>query len=153
MKLVLQCVRNASVSVEKECIGKIGRGLLVFLGIGKEDTKETAEKMFQKMQKLRIFSDEEGKTNLSVRDIDGEILIISQFTLYADCKKGNRPSFVYAGLPEQAEALYEYFIKLAKEHFMPEKIKQGEFGAHMEVSLLNDGPFTIILDSEEILKK
>lgn len=153
MKLILQCVENASVHVEGACIGKIGRGLLVFLGVGREDTEETAEKMFEKMQKLRIFSDEEGKTNLSIRDIDGELLIISQFTLYADCRKGNRPSFTNAGSSDQAEALYEYFIELAEKQFMPEKIKHGKFGAHMKVELLNDGPFTIVLDSEEILKK
>ena len=153
MRLILQCVRHASVHVEGECIGKIGRGLLVFIGVGREDTKEVTEKMFQKTEKLRIFSDEEGKTNLSVRDIDGEMLIISQFTLYADCRKGNRPSFINAGSGDQAEALYEYFIKLAEKQFMPKKIKHGQFGAHMEVELLNDGPFTIVLDSEEILKK
>lgn len=153
MKLLLQCVQNASVYVDNTCIGSIGRGLLVFLGISKEDTKEITEKMFEKMKKLRIFSDQEGKTNLSVQDIDGELLIISQFTLYADCKKGNRPSFTYAGTSDQAEELYEYFISLAKKHLPPNKVAHGMFGAHMEVSLLNDGPFTILLDSEEILKK
>lgn len=153
MKLVLQRVHHAAVHVEGNCIGKIGKGLLIFLGVAREDTKDTAEKMFQKVEKLRIFSDNEGKTNLSVHDIDGELLIISQFTLYADCRKGNRPSFINAGSSEQAEELYEYFIELAKKQFMPEKIQHGEFGAHMEVSLLNDGPFTIVLDSEEILKK
>lgn len=152
MKLILQCVQHASVHVGKDCIGEIGRGLLIFLGIGREDTKEIAEKMFQKMEKLRIFSDKEGKTNLSIQDIDGELLIISQFTLYADCRKGNRPSFINAGSSEQALELYEYFIALAKEKFLPEKVRHGEFGAHMEVKLLNDGPFTIILDSQEILK-
>lgn len=153
MRLVLQCVHHASVQVEGECVGKIGTGLLVFLGVGREDTKEIAEKMFQKMIKLRIFSDAEGKTNLSVRDIGGELLIISQFTLYADCRKGNRPSFVNAGDSGQAEELYEYFIELAEKEITPEKTGHGKFGAHMEVSLLNDGPFTIVLDSEEILKK
>jgi D-tyrosyl-tRNA(Tyr) deacylase len=153
MKIVLQCVSHASVSVDGNCIGKIDRGLLVFLGVGKEDTKEIAEKMFQKMIKLRIFSDENGKTNLSLQDINGEILIISQFTLYADCRKGNRPSFIHAGAPEEANALYQYFIELAENQLPKEKVSHGEFGADMKVELLNDGPFTIILDSDEILKK
>lgn len=153
MKLLLQCVQNASVYVDNTCIGSIGHGLLVFLGVSKEDTKEITEKMFEKMKKLRIFSDQEGKTNLSIQDIDGELLIISQFTLYADCKKGNRPSFTSAGTSDQAEELYEYFISLAKKQLPPNKVAHGMFGAHMKVSLLNDGPFTILLDSEEILKK
>ena len=150
MKLVLQCVSHASVSVDGVCLGKIDRGLLVFLGVGQEDNREIAEKMFQKMSKLRIFSDENGKTNLSLADIDGEILIISQFTLYADCRKGNRPSFVKAGAPKEAEELYEYFIDMAEKQFSPQKVQHGEFGADMKVELLNDGPFTIVLDSEEL---
>jgi D-tyrosyl-tRNA(Tyr) deacylase len=153
MKLVLQCVSHASVSVDENCIGKIDRGLLVFLGVGREDTKEIAEKMFQKMIKLRIFSDENGKTNLSLQDINGGLLIISQFTLYADCRKGNRPSFIHAGDPENANALYEYFIEMANKQLPKENVSHGEFGADMKVELLNDGPFTIVLDSDEILKK
>lgn len=152
MKIVLQCVQHASVSVDGNCLGKIGRGLLVFLGVGKEDTGEIAEKMFQKVMKLRIFSDEDGKTNLSVQDIDGGLLIISQFTLYADCRKGNRPSFINAGAPDKANTLYEYFIEMAEKQFGSEKVQHGQFGADMKVELLNDGPFTIVLDSDEILK-
>lgn len=153
MKIVLQCVSHASVCVDNVCIGKIKKGLLIFLGVGEEDTKEIAEKMFEKIMKLRIFSDENGKTNLSIQDIDGEVLIISQFTLYADCKKGNRPSFIQAGNPEKAEMLYQYFIEIAANYLPQEKIQHGEFGADMKVDLLNDGPFTIILDSKELFKK
>lgn len=153
MKIVLQRVLQASVSVDGVCLGKIDEGLLVFLGVGKEDTKEIAEKMVQKMVKLRIFSDEDGKSNLSLQDIGGGLLIISQFTLYADCRKGNRPSFVLAGDPQKANELYEYFIALAKEQISEDKVSHGEFGADMKVELLNDGPFTIVLDSDEILKK
>lgn len=148
MKLVIQRVKHASVEVDQVCLGKIGQGLLVLLGVGKEDTKEIAEKMFQKMLKLRIFSDEDGKTNLSLLDVKGELMVISQFTLYANCKKGNRPSFIEAAKPELATELYEYFLGLGKEYLG--KVETGEFGADMKVSLLNDGPFTIVLDSEEL---
>jgi len=150
MRLVIQRVTEASVVVDDKCIGKIENGLLVLLGVGQDDTKEIADKMFQKMTKLRIFSDEDGKTNLSVKDINGEILVVSQFTLYADCKKGNRPSFTKAGGPNEANELYEYFKKLVKDEFG--KVECGEFGADMKVALVNDGPFTIVLDSEEICK-
>lgn len=149
MKLVIQRVTEASVSIEENCVGKIGRGYLVLLGVGEGDNEEIAEKMFEKMMKLRIFEDEDGKTNCSIRDVKGELLIVSQFTLYADCRKGNRPSFIKAGKPDRAKELYEYFLQLAEERYG--SCEHGEFGADMQVSLCNDGPFTIVLDSEEIL--
>lgn len=144
MKLVIQKVSEASVRVEGECIGRINRGFLVFVGIGKEDTKEIADQYIKKMINLRIFTDSEGKTNLSLADVGGEILLISQFTLYANCKKGNRPSFFNAGEPQMAESLYEYIIEKTKENVPV--VKTGRFGALMQVSLVNEGPFTIILD-------
>jgi len=144
MKVVLQRVSGASVAVGGEVVGSIGRGYVALLGVGEGDTKERAEKMAEKIKKLRIFPDENGKTNLSIEDIDGEILVISQFTLYADCKKGNRPSFTGAGNPELAEELYEYFIKISEKLFR--KVGRGVFGASMQVSLVNDGPFTVLLD-------
>lgn len=144
MKFVIQKVSQASVSVEGECIGKINRGFLVFVGIGKEDTKETADQYIKKMTNLRIFTDEAGKTNLSLADVGGEVLLISQFTLYANCRKGNRPSFFNAGEPQMAEELYEYIIEKTKETVPV--VESGEFGALMQVSLVNEGPFTIILD-------
>lgn len=143
MKLVIQRVANASVSVDDEVIGAIGKGYLILLGIGDGDTKDMIESAVQKISKLRIFSDKNGKTNLSINDIDGEILVISQFTLYADCKKGNRPSFINAAKPEIANELYEYFIYYAKAFF--KNVQYGRFGADMKVSLVNDGPFTILL--------
>ena len=149
MKFVIQRVREASVTVDGEVLGKIGHGLLVFVGVADSDDKEIADKMIDKMTKLRIFDDAEGKTNLSSSDVNGAFLIISQFTLYADCKKGNRPSFTKAGKPELANELYEYVIsEVSKKGFQTE---HGAFGADMKVSLLNDGPFTIVLDSEEIV--
>lgn len=148
MKLVIQRVREASVVVENETIGKIGKGFLVLIGIGQDDTTEIADKMLKKMLGLRIFEDENGKTNLSLNDVDGELLLVSQFTLYADCKKGNRPSFIKAMAPEAAEELYEYMIHQCKKSV--DNVQTGEFGADMTVSLQNDGPFTIILDSAEI---
>ena len=144
MKFVIQKVSEASVRVEGECIGRINRGFLVFVGIGKEDTKEIADQYIEKMINLRIFTDSEGKTNLSLADVGGEILLISQFTLYANCKKGNRPSFFNAGEPQMAESLYEYIIEKTKENVPV--VKTGRFGALMQVSLVNEGPFTIILD-------
>lgn len=144
MKFVIQKVSEASVRVEGECIGRINRGFLVFVGIGKEDTKEIADQYIKKMINLRIFTDSEGKTNLSLADVGGEILLISQFTLYANCKKGNRPSFFNAGEPQMAESLYEYIIEKTKENVPV--VKTGKFGALMQVSLVNEGPFTIILD-------
>lgn len=144
MKLVIQKVTEASVHVEGECIGSINRGFLVFVGIGREDTKEMADQYIKKMVNLRIFADAEGKTNLSLADVGGEVLLISQFTLYANCKKGNRPSFFHAGEPQMAESLYEYMIKKTREQVPV--VKTGRFGALMQVSLVNEGPFTIILD-------
>lgn len=149
MKLVIQRVTEASVSIEGNCVGEIGRGYLVLLGVGEGDNEEIAEKMFEKMMKLRIFADQDGKTNCSIKDVKGELLIVSQFTLYADCKKGNRPSFIKAGKPDRAKELYEYFLQLAEERYG--SCEHGEFGADMQIALCNDGPFTIVLDSEEIL--
>ena len=148
MRLVIQRVLHAEVQVDGNTIGKIGKGLLVFVGAGQDDTKEIADKDLRKLLGLRIFEDENGKTNLSLKDVDGELLIVSQFTLYANCKKGNRPSFIEAGEPHMAEALYEYMIDEAKKSVPV--VEHGEFGADMKVSLLNDGPFTVILD-EKIL--
>lgn len=148
MKLVIQRVTHASVIVDNNVIGKIGKGYMVLIGVSDTDTKEIADKMLDKMIKLRIFEDENGKTNLSLADVGGELLLISQFTLYANCKKGNRPSFIEAGSPDHANALYEYIIEKCKERV--DVVEQGEFGAEMKVELLNDGPFTVILDSEQI---
>ena len=148
MRLVIQRVLHAEVQVDGNTIGKIGKGLLVFVGAGQDDTKEITDKYLRKLLGLRIFEDENGKTNLSLKDVDGELLIVSQFTLYANCKKGNRPSFIEAGEPHMAEALYEYMIDEAKKSVPV--VEHGEFGADMKVSLLNDGPFTVILD-EKIL--
>ena len=148
MRLVIQRVLHTEVQVDGNTIGKIGKGLLVFVGAGQDDTKEIADKYLRKLLGLRIFEDENGKTNLSLKDVDGELLIVSQFTLYANCKKGNRPSFIEAGEPHMAEALYEYMIDEAKKSVPV--VEHGEFGADMKVSLLNDGPFTVILD-EKIL--
>lgn len=148
MRLVIQRVLHAEVQVDGNTIGKIEKGLLVFVGAGQDDTKEIADKYLRKLLGLRIFEDENGKTNLSLKDVDGELLIVSQFTLYANCKKGNRPSFIEAGEPHMAEALYEYMIDEAKKSVPV--VEHGEFGADMKVSLLNDGPFTVILD-EKIL--
>lgn len=148
MKLVIQRVTHASVTVDNNVIGKIGKGYMVLIGVSDTDTKEIADKMLDKMIKLRIFEDENGKTNLSLADVGGELLLISQFTLYANCKKGNRPSFIEAGSPDHANALYEYISEKCKERV--DVVEQGEFGAEMKVELLNDGPFTVILDSEQI---
>lgn len=145
MKFVIQRVKNASVKVDGAYTGKIQKGFLVFIGIGQEDTEEIAEKYIKKMINLRIFEDENGKTNLSLKDVSGELLLVSQFTLYASCKKGNRPSFAQAGVPQKAEQLYEYIIKQCKNHL--NVVETGIFGAHMEVSLVNDGPFTIVLEN------
>ena len=146
MRLLIQRVNHASVKVDGEVIGNIGKGFLVLVGIGQNDTREIADKYMKKMLGLRIFEDENGKTNLSLADVNGELLMVSQFTLYANCKKGNRPSFIEAGAPEMAEEMYEYIISKCKEQV--EVVERGRFGADMKVSLINDGPFTIILDSE-----
>ena len=150
MKLVIQRVQEASVSVDQEVVGKIGHGFMVLLGVSQTDTEEIADKMFQKLLKLRIFEDENGKTNLDIKSVNGELLIISQFTLYADCRKGNRPSFTKAGKPDHANELYEYIIGECKKEIP--HVAQGVFGAHMEVSITNHGPFTIVLDSDEICR-
>ena len=148
MKFVIQKVSHASVTVEDQVIGKIGRGFLVLIGIAETDTKEIADRLIKKLLGLRIFEDENGKTNLALKDVGGELLLISQFTLYADCRKGNRPSFVHAGNPTLANELYEYIIQACLEQI--DVVETGEFGADMKVSLLNDGPFTVILDSDQM---
>ncbi len=149
MKFVIQRVQSASVTVDEKIVGKIGNGYLVLIGIAQTDTKEIADKMMRKLINLRIFEDAEGKTNLDIRAVNGSLLLVSQFTLYADCKKGNRPFFVYAGKPDMANELYEYIIAECKKEIPV--VEHGIFGADMKVSLLNDGPFTIVLDSAEIL--
>lgn len=144
MKAVIQRVTRAAVRVDGETVGEIGQGFLVLLGVGAEDTAADAERIAKKMCGLRIFADDEGKTNLSLKDVDGELLVISQFTLYADCRKGNRPNFLHAAPPQQAEEQYETFVAACRK-YVP-KVETGIFGAHMEVDLLNDGPFTVILE-------
>ena len=148
MKFVIQRVLTASVQVDNEIIGKIDNGFLVFIGVGHNDTKEIADKMVKKLVGLRIFEDENGKTNLSLADVNGQVLLISQFTLYANCKKGYRPSFTESGAPDFAEELYEYIISQCKETVPI--VETGSFGADMKVCLVNDGPFTIVLDSEQL---
>ncbi|MCL2839447.1 MAG: D-aminoacyl-tRNA deacylase [Defluviitaleaceae bacterium] len=144
MKVILQRVTKANVKVANEKIGEINHGYVLLLGIGGQDTHEIADKMINKIKNLRLFADDTGKTNLSINDVNGEVLIISQFTLYADCRKGNRPSFTEAAPPALAEALYTYFIKASKPHFT--KIAHGQFAASMQVELVNDGPFTVVLE-------
>lgn len=144
MKLVIQRVDNAKVEVENKTVGEIEKGFLVLLGVAPEDTKETADFLVHKLVNLRVFTDENDKMNLSVKDINGKLLIVSQFTLYANCKNGNRPSFEQAAKPEQANELYEYFVEKCKEENI--NVQTGEFGAHMQVSLLNNGPVTIIFE-------
>lgn len=148
MKFVIQRVLEASVKVDDITIGQIDKGFLVFIGISHTDTKEIADKMLRKMIGLRIFEDMNGKTNLSISDVQGSLLLVSQFTLYANCKKGNRPSFTDAGSPEHANAMYEYIIEKCKEAISV--VETGSFGADMKVSLINDGPFTIVLDSDTL---
>lgn len=148
MKFVIQRVKEASVRVDSQTIGEIQKGFLVFIGISCEDTKEAADKLIKKLVGLRIFEDQEGKTNLSLADVGGELLLISQFTLYANCKKGYRPSFIEAARPETANPLYEYIIEECKKSIPV--VQTGKFGADMKVSLLNDGPFTVILDSRDL---
>jgi len=148
MRFVIQVVKHASVEVDQEIIGKIGTGFLVLIGISETDTTEIADKMLKKLLGMRIFQDENGKTNLDLKTVNGELLLVSQFTLYADCKHGNRPGFTRAAKPDIAIPLYEYIISECKKTV--ESVETGRFGADMKVSLLNDGPFTIILDSEEL---
>ena len=148
MRFVIQRVTKASVSVSGNVIGKIDKGFMVLVGIAQTDTKQTADKMVKKMCGLRIFEDENGKTNLDINSVGGSLLLISQFTLYADCHHGNRPGFTYAGKPDMAEPLYEYIIGESRKYVS--SVQRGEFGADMKVELLNDGPFTIILDSEDL---
>lgn len=149
MKIVLQRVLEAEVTVDGKTTGKIGKGYLLFVGISQDDTEAITDKMIEKISRLRIFEDESGKTNLSIDQVDGEVLVVSQFTLYADCKKGNRPSFTNAGSPALAEALYEHILEKCRTLF--QNTQSGVFGADMKVSILNDGPFTLVLDSKEIL--
>ena len=148
MRFVIQRVTEASVTVGQQVTGRTGRGFLVFIGISNTDTTQTADKMIGKMLGLRIFEDDQGKTNLSLDAVSGGLLLISQFTLYADCRKGNRPSFINAGTPDMAEKLYEYIVEKCREQNY--HVETGSFGAEMKVQLLNDGPFTIILDSDEL---
>lgn len=148
MRFVIQRVTHASVTVDNEIKGKIGKGFMVLIGVSKDDTDAIADKMVDKMCKMRIFEDENGKTNLSLADVDGELLLISQFTLYANCKKGNRPSFIDAGAPDEANRLYEYIIDKCKERCPV--VEKGVFGAYMDVELNNEGPFTIVLDSDTL---
>ena len=144
MKFVIQKVDSACVRVEEKTVGEIKKGFLVLVGIGQGDSRELADKYVRKMTNLRIFEDENGKTNLSLKDVGGQILLVSQFTLYANCKKGNRPSFTEAGDPKEASALFDYIVEKTKETV--DVVETGIFGAHMKVSLVNDGPFTIVLE-------
>lgn len=148
MRFVVQRVIHASVTIDEKVVGAIEQGFLVLIGVSGSDTKEIADKMIKKMLGLRIFEDENGKTNIGLSDVKGQLLLVSQFTLYADCKKGNRPSFIRAGKPDMASDMYDYIISECKKSI--EVVEQGIFGADMKVELLNDGPFTIILDSDEI---
>ncbi len=149
MKFVIQRVTHASVTVDRDVLGKIEKGFMVLIGVEDSDTQAVADKMISKMLGLRIFEDEAGKMNLALKDVGGGLLLISQFTLYADCKKGNRPSFVKAGKPDMAEPMYEYIIEKCREQI--ENTQKGQFGADMKVELLNDGPVTIVLDSHELM--
>ena len=148
MKFLIQRVTEAKVRVDSEVIGQIQKGFLVFIGVSQNDTQEIADKMVHKLLNLRIFEDAEGKTNLILDAVNGRLLLISQFTLNADCRHGNRPSFINAGKPDMANALYEYIIAKCRETIS--NVQQGAFGADMKISLINDGPFTIMLDSDEI---
>ena len=155
MKFIIQRVRRASVVIDNEIHGKIGNGFFVLIGVSEEDNIDTADKMIKKMLGLRIFEDENGKTNLSLTDVNGSLLLVSQFTLYADCKKGNRPSFIKAGSPEHAEKIYDYIVDKCKAWVSEQKnpemcVETGSFGADMKCELVNDGPFTIDLDSKEL---
>ena len=146
MKIVVQRVKEAEVKVEGKSVGKIGKGFLVLLGVTHTDTKENADYLVKKLCKLRVFTDENDKMNLALKDVGGELLIVSQFTLYANCSEGNRPSFIEAAKPDKANELYEYFCNKCRENEI--EVQTGEFGAHMQVELLNDGPVTIILEND-----
>ena len=148
MKFVVQRVINANCNIDGECVSSINQGYVVLIGISNEDNEEIADRMIKKLINLRIFEDENGKTNLSIDKVSGEMMLISQFTLYANCKKGNRPSFIEAGAPDEANQLYEYIIKEVRSNNI--KVATGKFGADMKISLINDGPFTICLDSNEL---
>ena len=148
MRFVVQRVTHASVTVDSQVIGKIGNGFMVLIGVADTDTREIADKMVKKLLGLRIFEDQNGKTNLDIHTVEGELLLISQFTLYANCRHGNRPSFIEAGKPDMASEMYEYIIAKCKEQVPV--VEKGEFGADMKVELLNDGPFTILLDSDQL---
>ncbi len=148
MRAVVQRVTKAQVDIAGETVGSIGRGLLILLGVGHEDTEAQADKLWGKISRLRIFEDADGKTNLSLADVQGEVLVVSQFTLFANCKKGNRPSFTEAGAPDKANQLYEYFVDLARRD--APHVDTGRFAASMDVSLSNDGPFTIVLDTDTL---
>ena len=150
MKFVVQRVSSAACRVDEQLTGSIQKGFLVLIGISDSDTKEIADKMIKKLIALRIFEDSDGKTNLSLKDVEGSLLLISQFTLYADCRKGNRPSFTNAGKSDIAKELYTYIVNSCKMQIPV--VEQGIFGADMKISLVNEGPFTIILDSEEIIR-
>ena len=147
MRAVVQRVSSAQVAIEGQVVGSIGRGFLVLLGVGEADGLEQLERLWSKIYKLRIFADEQGKTNLSLADVGGELLVVSQFTLFANCRKGNRPSFTQAGSPQLAEELYERFVERARQDVAC--VQTGRFGADMQVSLVNDGPFTILLNSKK----
>ena len=148
MKLVIQRVLHASVTVDKSTVGKISHGLLVFVGVEKTDTQAIIDKFVSKLVRLRIFDDADGRTNLSISDVNGELLLISQFTLMADCRGCNRPGFTDAGDPVTAKELYDYMVEQSA-HYIP-VVQHGIFGAEMKVELLNDGPFTIILDNHQL---
>lgn len=148
MRFVIQVVDKAKVDIDEKTVGEIGKGYMVLIGVGQDDTREIADKMIRKMLGLRIFPDENGKTNLSLKQVDGELLLVSQFTLYADCHHGNRPSFINAGAPDMANELYEYIIEKTREQGY--NVQTGQFGADMKVSLVNNGPFTVILDSNDL---
>jgi len=148
MRFVVQRVQHSSCTIDNDVVGKINHGFMVLIGVSETDTMETADKMVKKLCQLRIFRDSEGKTNLDLASVGGELLLISQFTLYADCRKGNRPSFVHAGSPALASAIYDHIIEEARKYCST--VEHGVFGAEMKIDLMNDGPFTIILDSDDL---